>query len=178
MTDFTPAPPPKVKVHNWDIPQGLYKTHLEPEISACCLICPAQLRLPSRCSHTHTQTHTHTHKHSHTHARTHTHAHTHKHTHTNIRTHTHTHTHTKHSHTHAHTYTQTHTHTHTQTFAHTHACTSSTDTCTRTDINTSACTRVILRVKVFSVMFRARTTLDYREQCFGGQTQSLIAARC
>ena len=37
-------------------------------------------------------------------------------------------------------------------------------------------TKVIL--KVFSVMFSARTTLDYREQCFGGQAQSLIAARC
>ncbi len=37
-------------------------------------------------------------------------------------------------------------------------------------------TRVIL--KVFSVMFSARTALDYREQCFGGQAQNLIAARC
>ncbi len=37
-------------------------------------------------------------------------------------------------------------------------------------------TRVIL--KVFSVMFSTRTALDYREQCFGGQAQSLIAARC
>ncbi len=37
-------------------------------------------------------------------------------------------------------------------------------------------TRVIL--KVFSVMFSARTAFDYREQCFGGQAQSLIAARC
>ncbi len=37
-------------------------------------------------------------------------------------------------------------------------------------------TRVIL--KVFSVMFSAQTALDYREQCFGGQAQSLIAARC
>ncbi len=37
-------------------------------------------------------------------------------------------------------------------------------------------TKVIL--KVFSVMFSARTALDYREQCFGEQAQSLIAARC
>ncbi len=27
-------------------------------------------------------------------------------------------------------------------------------------------------------MFSARTALDYREQCFGGQAQSLVAARC
>ncbi len=37
-------------------------------------------------------------------------------------------------------------------------------------------TRGIL--KVFAVMFSARTALDYREQCFGGQAQSLVAARC
>ncbi len=40
----------------------------------------------------------------------------------------------------------------------------------------TSCTKVIL--KVFSVMFSARTTLDYREQCFGRRAQSLIAARC
>ena len=43
-------------------------------------------------------------------------------------------------------------------------------------LRTRECTRVIL--KVFSVMFSARTALDYREQCFGGQAQSLIIARC
>ncbi len=32
--------------------------------------------------------------------------------------------------------------------------------------------------QVFSVMFSTRTALDYREQCFGGQAQSLIEARC
>ncbi len=37
-------------------------------------------------------------------------------------------------------------------------------------------TRAIL--KVFSVMFSARTALDYTEHCFGGQAQSLIAVRC
>ncbi len=33
-------------------------------------------------------------------------------------------------------------------------------------------------LKVFAVMFSARTALDYREQCFGGQAQSLVSARC
>ncbi len=41
---------------------------------------------------------------------------------------------------------------------------------------TTTDTKVIL--KVFSIMFSTQTALDYREQCFGGQAQSLIAAKC